>query len=174
MTTRSDRLALALLRIFQFLRILMIVGLVVLVPTMLFAWFYPGEVANRWSMRANGRPIGTDAMLAGNLMLIANLLLLAGLVVVTKLIGMMRTVVARAPFVSENVARLRVIAAVMGASVLVQTIGGFLFNDAQRRFYDIPVGRFDLGLFLGMLVVLVLAEVFREGVRLSEESEGTI
>ena len=170
------RLAAVLVRVFQVLRILCIVALVLLVPAMLFAWAFPDQVQpGGTTLRVNGVPVTTDRpLIAGTMLLFANVVLIAAVVMLGKLGGMMRSVVAGMPFTLENVARLRAIAATMGVLIVFQAVGGLFVTTAQRAAFDIKVGQFDFGLFLGMLVVLVLAEVFREGVRLADENEGTI
>jgi len=174
MTIRSHRLANALGRIFFVLRILCIVALVLLVPAMIVAWVSPDAIKSG-GVKVNGVAVtDTAPAIAGTLILFANVMLIAAVVILGKLRGMMKSVAAGVPFSIENVGRLRTIAATMGALLVVQTVAGLFVTTAQSTAYAIPAGRFDFGLFLGMLVVLVLAEVFREGVRLREDAEGTI
>jgi hypothetical protein len=175
MTIRSHRLANALARIFFVLRILCIVALALLIPAMIVAWIYPESINLGAGVKVNGVPLTESApALAGTVILFANAALLAAVVILGKLRGMMKSVVAGLPFTIENVGRLRTIAGTMGALLIAQTFAGLFISTAQRTAYAIPAGRFDFGLFLGMLVLLVLAEVFREGVRLREDAEGTI
>lgn len=76
------------------------------------------------------------------------------------------------PFHPDNVRRLRV----MGAVLAGLEIGRYAFSGLTRwmvgeRLFD---GSFTLTAWFSVLVVLVLAEVFREGARLRREAELTI
>ncbi|MHA6722032.1 DUF2975 domain-containing protein [Sphingomonas sp. RS2018] len=173
MTSRPIRLARALSRIFQILRILCIVALVVLIPAMLFAWFAPGSVPADSKLTVAGVPVTADhPILAGTLILFANAFLIAAILLMGKLRAMMRTVEYGTPFIPENVGRLRYVAKTMGALFVFQLVVGLIVGISDNRY--VIGGDADFGLLLGALVVLVLAEVFREGVRLREENEGTI
>ncbi len=173
MTIRSQRLATALLRIFQGLRIFCILAAVVLVAAMLFAFLFPGNVMPQ-GVRVNGVAGAEATVIAGPLLLIANLFLAGIVVALTQLIGLMRSVVARAPFDIANVGRLRRIAGVLAAFFVFKASTNLVFGAELRRLYRLDGGSFDFGLFLGALTILVLAEVFREGARLAAEAEGTV
>jgi hypothetical protein len=105
--------------------------------------------------------------------LAAAALYLAGiLVIVGSLRRIFMTLTAGDPFHPDNVARLRLIGLMLAGLELgryaVWAVGAFL-PDAER---DQP----SLGLtaWFSVLVVFVLAEVFREGARLRREAELTI
>ena len=175
MNERAGRLSRGLLIAFQVLRAVAVAGLVVLIPACLFAWASPGSIFAHGGAKVNGQPITDVHRQGAALMLFGGIFFAAvGAWVLTQLIAILRTVRAGEPFVPANVAALRRIAGAMAALVVFQLVFGWLASAAERAAYDVPASRFDGGLFLGMLVVLVLAEVFREGVRLREDVEGTI
>ena len=91
----------------------------------------------------------------------------------TKLRAILGTIKDGQPFSAANVGRLRAIAWVLLGGVATQLV---LVLALSPRF-QILGGRGDAVDFSGLfsaLFALVLAEVFREGVRLREDAEGTI
>ena len=99
---------------------------------------------------------------------------LAGiLVIVGSLRQIFMTLTAGDPFHPDNVARLRLIGLILAGLELGRyafwAVGAFLPGVEQRN--DPGVG---LTAWFSVLVVFVLAEVFREGARLRREAELTI
>lgn len=98
--------------------------------------------------------------------------------ILTIVIGRLRKIFATLtvgdPFHPENVRRLRVVgvalAAQEGVLILMRLINSWIVPGAVRRFS----GWFDVTAWFAILVVFVLAEVFREGARLRHEAELTI
>jgi len=98
--------------------------------------------------------------------------------VLTIIIGRLRkifaTLTAGDPFHPENVRRLRVIgvalAAQEGVLVLMHLVNNWIIPGVVRR----VGGWFDVTAWFAILVVFVLAEVFREGARLRRDAELTI
>ena len=106
--------------------------------------------------------------------LAAAALYLAGiLVIVGSLRRIFMTLTAGDPFHPDNVARLRLIGLILAGLELGRyafwAVGAFLPGVEQRN--DPGVG---LTAWFSVLVVFVLAEVFREGARLRREAELTI
>jgi hypothetical protein len=93
------------------------------------------------------------------------------LMIVARLRRMFATLTAGDPFHPDNVRRLRFIAAVLAGL----EIGRYVFRSIAMA---LQVGDKGLGFTLtswfSVLVVLVLAEVFREGARLRRDAELTI
>lgn len=86
------------------------------------------------------------------------------------LIQMLRSTAAGQPFTWANVKRLNLIAATIAVAYVLQfVLPPLLPFDAQ----DIVKPMGADGVF-AILLTLVLAQVFREGVRLREDAEGTI
>ncbi|MES2338962.1 MAG: DUF2975 domain-containing protein [Pseudomonadota bacterium] len=175
MNVRSQRLARGLSHILVALLALCAIGLVILLPTMIFAYLAPGALPAELSTKVNGVAVDVrQPMVAGTLLLYANVALAAMTTIVVALRRIMQTVVAADPFDVRNIGRLRLIAWAMAALVAFEALGSLLAPPAVRAQLGLEHGGFNFGMFIGMLVVLVLAEVFREGARLREENEGTI
>lgn len=111
--------------------------------------------------------------MVGTVMALGVGFLVVMLFVLINLRRIMKTAASGMPFVIADVGRLRSIAAAMTTLLIGQVMTGIVLPARLRDLGDIP-GGFDAGLFLGTLVVLVLAEVFREGARLHDDVEGTI
>jgi hypothetical protein len=96
------------------------------------------------------------------------------LVIVGRLRRIFATLTAGDPFHPDNVRRLRTIGVMLGALELgrypVAALGAWL---APRETAATHVG-FNVTAWFAVLVVFVLAEVFREGARLRREAELTI
>lgn len=86
------------------------------------------------------------------------------------LIQMLRSTAAGAPFTLANVKRLNWIAGTIAVAYLLQFVLPPLLPFASQDIIK-PMG-VD-GVF-AILLTLVLAQIFREGVRLREDAEGTI
>lgn len=98
-----------------------------------------------------------------------------GHVVFTRLLAIVESVRAGVPFTLENAMRLRTIAwALLG----LQLLHGFVAAIASRLVArGIPLhagGRFQIGGWLAILLLFVLAQVFLEGTRMREDLEGTV
>ena len=110
--------------------------------------------------------------------LLATELYMAGaLVIVGRLRRIFQTLIAGDPFHPDNVRRLRVI----GITLALLEIGRFAFAAVARVIaHDLGVARphvsahVNLTAWFSVLVIVVLAEVFREGARLRGEAELTI
>jgi hypothetical protein len=112
-------------------------------------------------------------------MLAAGLAALAGYVgVVQYILGRLRkvflTLTAGDPFQPENVRRLRAIGFALvvleGFTYITRVVVNWAFHDQVEGISFSP----DLTAWFAVLVVFVLAEVFREGARLRSEAELTI
>lgn len=93
--------------------------------------------------------------------------------IVERLRKIFATMTVGDPFHPDNVRRLRVLGAILAAL----EIGRYIFSGLTRVLvHDEKVvdGSFTLTAWFSVLVVLVLAEVFREGARLRREAELTI
>jgi hypothetical protein len=104
------------------------------------------------------------------------LIYLAGLVaIVGRLRQVFATLIAGDPFQPENVIRLRFIGAVLAGLLILgyaaPALMAVLFPDALDDDFNLS---FNPTSWFAVLVVFVLAEVFREGARLRGEAELTI
>ena len=120
----------------------------------------------------NGQPLRPSA---AALALLAMAAYAGGLVVVfNRLRRVFATLTLGDPFQPENVTRLRVI----GLALIALELLGALLKVALglRRSWTRSAGRLSLNLtaWFAILVVFVLAEVFREGARLRRDAELTI
>ncbi|MDB5479081.1 MAG: hypothetical protein JWO83_134 [Caulobacteraceae bacterium] len=110
--------------------------------------------------------------------LIATDLYMAGaLVIVGRLRKIFQTLIAGDPFHPDNVRRLRII----GAALAFLELGRFAFAAVARMMaHELGIARpgisahVNLTAWFAVLVIVVLAEVFREGARLRGEAELTI
>jgi hypothetical protein len=95
------------------------------------------------------------------------------IVIVGRLRRIFRTLIVGDPFHPDNVRRLRVI----GATLAVLEIGRYAASGLSHMFLPPTAhlgGGVNLTTWFAVLVILVLAEVFREGARLRREAELTI
>lgn len=107
------------------------------------------------------------------LCLMGDLYLVAGIVMVGRLRRIFATLIAGDPFHPANAGRLRVIAGALAALEL----GRYAASAISRLVFDGALhvsGGVSLTTWFAVLVLLVLAEVFREGARLRGEAELTI
>ena len=99
--------------------------------------------------------------------------LLAMTAIFNRLRRVFETLTAGDPFRPENVGRLRLVGFALvgleGLSWLLRTLAGLIFAGKPSE-----TGAFNLTAWFSILVVFVLAEVFREGARLRGEAELTI
>ena len=147
-----------------------VVAVTLLVLAALLFSFYPGllddvslsssELAARW-------PAVTGGLVA------ASLYMAGVLVIVGCLRRIFMTLTAGDPFHPDNVGRLRLIGAILAALELaryaVWAIGTWLLVGVGKAQPNL-----SLTAWFSVLVVFVLAEVFREGARLRREAELTI
>jgi hypothetical protein len=105
---------------------------------------------------------------------LAAALYIAGvLVIVNRLRKIFATLTAGDPFDPENVRRLRVIGVMLGALELSRYVAALITTWIAPQEFR-PTGGVSLTAWFAVLVVFVLAEVFREGARLRREAELTI
>jgi hypothetical protein len=97
-----------------------------------------------------------------------------GIAVLVPLVGLMRSAAAATPFVQANVGRLRQIAGVFAAIAVARIVLPLVLPPDTARLFGLEGPTLDLGPVLMALTVVVLAEVFAEGVRLREDAEGTV
>jgi DUF2975 family protein len=120
-----------------------------------------GQIAGRW-------PAITGLAAAALYMALAGLLVITGC-----LRRIFVTLTAGDPFHPDNVRRLRLIGVMLGALELgryaVWALGAWMLPGAGREQPNM-----SLTAWFSVLVVFVLAEVFREGARLRREAELTI
>ncbi len=152
---------------------LFVVGL--LVVAAIAALLFKLDPAVVKQMSINGLP--AERLTQGPV--IALLLTVVGLyvggvtVVIHRLRQIFTTLTAGDPFHPDNVIRLRLI----GLMLVVLELTGYAISAGQVWLF--PAGRgeetvFSLSSWFSILVVFVLAEVFREGARLRREAELTI
>ena len=153
---------------------LVIVGLGLLVSAViaLMAFLRPDQLTGALSVGAQELSLRQPALGLVLAATIAALCLYAGAVLV-QMLGLLRSAAKATPFTEANVRRLRILAALFGVALVVQ-LAGFLLPSVVQDVMNLREGAFDLDMLLSALFALVLAEVFREGVRLREDAEGTI
>jgi hypothetical protein len=110
---------------------------------------------------------------AAGLLLLADIYLVGGIVVVGRLRNIFRTLIGGDPFHPENARRLRII----GAALAILELLRYVFAAGAKLVLRGAVhigGGVSLTTWFAVLVIVVLAEVFREGARLRGEAELTI
>jgi hypothetical protein len=158
------------------LRVLIVLNWVfgALVLVMLAASF--GTSGWLWRALHVGAAAG-DARVAGGMRAMMVLGLVGvpfGHVVFTRLLRIVESVRAGEPFTVENAGRLRTIAwALLGLQLLHGFVGAIASRLAAR---GVPLrgGHFQVGGWLAILLLFVLAQVFLEGTRMREDLEGTV
>ncbi len=117
--------------------------------------------------------LGKAPQVVGLLILLA-VYFAALIVIINRLRKVFETLIRGDPFLAENVARLRIIGlgliAVEGLGYLVR-LAAHLTATTMSRDFSFSI---NLTAWFAILVVFVLAEVFREGARLRDEAELTI
>jgi len=164
----------------RFLYVAMIVGLGLMLLA-LIAGILVGVVAlvdptafETLRTSVNGQPVHLrQPQLA---LSIAALIMLAasfGAAVLWQLMGMLKSAADGEPFTPANVRRLRILAAIFATLTAVQ-LSAFLLPASVRDGLNMREANLDVGTLFAALLALVLAEVFRAGVALREDAEGTI
>ena len=111
--------------------------------------------------------------LAAAVLLGVELYIAGSIIIVGRLRMIFRTLIAGDPFHPDNVPRLRVI----GSALAALEIGRYIAAAISHMFFHgaAHVGAsINLTTWFAVLVIVVLAEVFREGARLRGEAELTI
>jgi hypothetical protein len=162
-----------ILDVFRFVLWALVGILAALIVAVLLLSFRPDILAshiNLGRLHVDGAWLGP---VAAGYLLAAQLYLVGAIVIVGRLRRIFQTLVAGDPFHPDNVRRLRVI----GGALAVLEVGRYL---AAALSHLILHGRLHIGggvsltTWFAVLVIVVLAEVFREGARLRGEAELTI
>jgi hypothetical protein len=147
--------------------------------TLIFALLAVSFLAEDWTWRALGvgSAAGNGRIAAGMraIMVIGILGVPVAYVVLSRLLRIVESVLVGEPFTVGNAGRLRTIAfALMGIELL--HVGVVAIAAALSR-NGVPLrisGNFDVTGWLAVLLLFVLAQVFREGTRMREDLEGTV
>ena len=135
--------------------------------------FNPELIINKLHLADQGDGLLSRAPLLAGLLAAWALLSGGWMVIVERLKRVFATLTAGDPFHPDNVRRLRVVglvlAALLVADYIFSGLNEWLYPD--KNFFE---GGFSLSAWFPVLVVFVLAEVFREGARLRREAELTI
>jgi hypothetical protein len=110
---------------------------------------------------------------AAALCLVFDLYLIGGIVVVGRLRSIFKTLIGGDPFDPENARRLRII----GGALAILELGRYAVASLVHVAFHGAIrvsGAVSLTTWFAVLVIFVLAEVFREGARLRGEAELTI
>ena len=133
-----------------------------------------GGAINFGDLHVKGAWLGP---IAAATLLAADLYMAGALVIVGRLRRIFQTLIAGDPFHPDNVRRLRVI----GAALAILELGRYVFVAVARLVtHGLGLapshigGGVNLTTWFSVLVIVVLAEVFREGARLRGDAELTI
>ena len=157
------------------LTIALIIGatFVVALPVLLLSWFLPGvwtEVGRPLSEVFTTRADRVGLNLAPWILAFVTMSLLLGLMLMLRLRRIAQTVQRGDPFSSTNVTDVRVIALLLALGQVVSVGRDVAIAISKRTGGSIDI---DAGTWISILILLVLAEVFREGARLKDEEEMT-
>lgn len=135
--------------------------------------------AEEWTWRALGvgSVAGHEAIVAGmrTIMVVGIAGVPVAYIMFRQLLRIVESVRMRAPFSAENTARLRTVAWALLALELLHV--GVVAIASAVSTPEVPLrmtSNFSLTGWLAILLLFVLAQVFREGVRMREDLEGTI
>jgi hypothetical protein len=101
------------------------------------------------------------------------LYMVGAIVIVGRLRRIFQTLIAGDPFQPDNVRRLRVIAGALAALEVGRYVVAGLTNVLFEGHFHLDAG-VSFTTWFAVLVIVVLAEIFREGARLRNEAELTI
>ena len=135
--------------------------------------------AETWTWRALkvGAVAGHEGLVAGMraIMVLGIVGVPFGYVLFSRLLRIVESVREGQPFTRENAGRLRTIAwALLALQLLHVAVAAIA---ASIRTAGVPLhigGRFQVGGWLAVLLLFVLAQVFLEGTRMREDLEGTV
>lgn len=166
-TRLSALLSIVLIVLLAFVAIAVAAGTVVVIADRIA----PGSVGTVMARGGATGPIDLAAPGAAPAFVAMMLVMLAVVAAaILPLIGMLKSTAAGDPFVAANVRRLHIIAGAIGTAIILQIVLPPLVP-AGLAGMIVPGHGSDV---FALLLTLVLAEVFREGVRLREDAEGTI
>jgi hypothetical protein len=159
------------------LRILIVLNWVY--GAVIFALLAVSFQAETWTWRALGvgAVAGHEGLVAGMraIMVIGIVGVPFGYVVFSRLRRIVESVRVREPFTAVNAARLRTIAwALLGLQLLHIAVVAIASSISSK---GVPLhigGNFQLGGWLAILLLFVLAQVFLEGTRMRDDLEGTV
>jgi Protein of unknown function (DUF2975) len=161
------------LDVFHFVLWLALTGVGVAIVGVLLLSFKPEFLASTFlfdNLRIAGPWLGP---LAAATLLGVGLYLAGAIVIVGRLRRLFQTLIAGDPFHPANVRRLRII----GAALAVLEVGRYIASALSHLVVHGALhvaGGISLTTWFAVLVIVVLAEVFREGARLRGEAELTI
>ena len=162
-----------ILDVFHFVLWVSVAGVLLAIVAVLLLSFRPELLGSHLTidkLRIEGPWLGP---IAAATLLGVGLYLVGAIVIVGRLRRIFLTLIAGDPFHPDNVRRLRVI----GGALAVLELGRYV---AAGLSHMISHGRFHVGggvsftTWFAVLVIVVLAEIFREGARLRGEAELTI
>ena len=100
--------------------------------------------------------------------------LVVSAVVLLALLRILKSAMQGAPFVAANITRLRWIAGAYAVSLAARFVVPPFVPAAVAAWLSSTHWSYNVGDGGSMLVALVLAEVFREGIRLREDADATV
>lgn len=121
--------------------------------------------------------LDSSALLPRLLVIFAFAIVMMGIVwtIMKKLLAMINSVEVGDPFIIENALRLKAIGWMMVALQLLAIPLAFVAHNTADLFGKHDVGMdFPLNSILAILLVFILADVFKRGAEMREELEGTV
>ena len=155
------------------------IGLVIMVPMMLFSLVVPDFAAGfmdgftgEWTDQDVGRTPG-DWLVSGTVAM-ATLALGLTWLIINRLRKIFAALVSGDPFDPANVRWLRTIGAALAGIELTGIILPLLAPRGPAESLGMEGPNIDVTAWLGVLIVFILAEVFREGARMRDDTRMTV
>ena len=96
-------------------------------------------------------------------------------VMLTRLLGIVDTVRAGDPFISENAQRLQTIAWTLLGMQVMHVLVGFVASRTRSEVQELDIDwSFSITPWIAVLLLFVLARVFEHGARMRADLEGTV
>jgi hypothetical protein len=159
------------------LRVLIVLNWIL--GALIFALLAATLLAEEWTWRALGvgAVAGHEGIVAGmrTIMVIGIAGVPIAYVLLRELLKIVESVRAGDPFSADNAARLRTIAWALLGIELLRVLVAAIASAVSTR--EVPLrldGDVTLSGWLAVLLLFVLAQVFREGTRLRDDLEGTV
>jgi hypothetical protein len=96
-------------------------------------------------------------------------------VMLTRLLGIVDTVRAGDPFISENAQRLQTIAWTLLGMQVMHVLVGFVASGTRSEVQELDIDwSFSITPWIAVLLLFVLARVFEHGARMRADLEGTV
>ena len=164
-----------------FINIFVSIALLVMVPVALFSIVVPDFAAgfldgfaSEWADRNAGRTPGD--LIVSAMVCVSTVIIGLTWLIINRLRKIFATLTQGDPFQPANVRWLQTVGAALAGIELSDMVLPMLFPRGPGEALGLDVGgfEFELTAWLGVLIVFILAEVFREGARMRDDTRMTV